>query len=84
MQTRCHTVHMRHAHNRRVSYRSHALETSAGAWAKKPSHFYVKNMAIIQYIFRMVHLKAGLTRFGPVGCLTELPGTYFALHLFRI
>ncbi len=37
-----------------------------------------------QYMLRLLHLKAGLSRFGPVGCLTELPGTYFALHLFRI
>jgi len=29
-----------------------------------------------QYILRLVHLKAGLSRFGPVGCLTES-----ALHL---
>ena len=34
--------------------------------------------------FTWTHQQAGLSRFGPVGCLTELPGTYFALHLFCI
>ena len=43
-----------------------------------------KYQVTTQYILRLVHLKAVLSRFGPAGCLTELPGTYFAVHLFRI
>ncbi len=42
------------------------------------------NNAMPRHILHWVHQKAGLSRFGSAGCLTELPGTYFAVHLFRI
>ncbi len=59
----------------------HQLETGITRNTKRLQSI---NHVITQHILRLVHRKAGLSRFGPVGCLTALPGTYFDLHLFRI